>query len=159
MRDWYRQRAIEIAIALTLTVIAVSLALVRKAGAEQAELAVTNAWARPTVGVVGVVYFTVISKSDRADTLLSAVSAVAGAVELHETRRDGDVMGMRRLEAGLPIPPRATVRLAPAGVHLMLTDLKRHLEEGSNFPLTLTFAHQGAVEVEVSVNKTPPRSD
>ena len=49
--------------------------------------------------------------------------------------------------------------LKPGGIHVMLIGLKQPLREGETFPLTLTFAHAGALTVEVpvkAVGEIPP---
>jgi len=53
------------------------------------------------------------------------------------------------------LPARTTVKLAPGGLHLMLTGIKRQLKTGDKLPLTLTVEAQGGgrsvqkVEAEV----------
>ncbi|MCC6756118.1 MAG: copper chaperone PCu(A)C, partial [Solirubrobacterales bacterium] len=44
-----------------------------------------------------------------------------------------------------------TVTFAPGGMHLMLMGLGAGFDEGTHFPLTLTFETAGAVTVEVPV--------
>jgi copper(I)-binding protein len=47
--------------------------------------------------------------------------------------------------------PRGTTRAAPAGLHLMLIDLKQPLVAGTHFPLRLKFKNAGQTTVEVTV--------
>jgi copper(I)-binding protein len=61
------------------------------------------------------------------------------------------VMTMRGLADGLTIPPGATVRLAPSGYHLMLTELKQPLKQGETVTMTLKFAKAGDVVVPFAV--------
>jgi hypothetical protein len=49
------------------------------------------------------------------------------------------------------IPAGAVVALVPSGYHVMLVGLHQPLVAGGNFPLTLSFAKAGKIEVEVSV--------
>ena len=46
--------------------------------------------------------------------------------------------------AALPIELAKPVMLAPGGYHIMLMGLKRTLEQGDRFPVTLSFVKAGA---------------
>jgi copper(I)-binding protein len=50
------------------------------------------------------------------------------------------LMKMRPVVGGLEIKPGETVTLKPAGVHLMLLDLKHPLEQGKMVEATLQFS-------------------
>jgi copper(I)-binding protein len=67
-------------------------------------------------------------------------------------KMDGSIMRMRQLP-GIDLPAGGAVALQPGGNHIMLIGLKAPLKEGDKFPLTLTFAKSGKVEVEVIVEK------
>ncbi|MCK5712158.1 MAG: copper chaperone PCu(A)C, partial [Hyphomicrobiaceae bacterium] len=56
---------------------------------------------------------------------------------------------------GIEVPPHGTVELKPLSLHVMLMGLRKPLKEGEEFPMTLVFAKQGEVEVEVKVEKKP----
>jgi hypothetical protein len=64
---------------------------------------------------------------------------------------DGGVMKMRPVEGGLVIAPGKTVKLAPGGLHLMMTDLKSPLKQGEKLPVTLQFEKAGKVQVTLDV--------
>ncbi|MFT4012550.1 MAG: DUF1775 domain-containing protein [Paracoccus sp. (in: a-proteobacteria)] len=85
------------------------------------------------------------------DRLLAASSEVAGRVEIHEMTMQGDVMRMRPLPQGLPIPAGGRVLLRPGGTHLMFMDLKRPLVEGESVPLVLDFQRAGRVVLSLPV--------
>ena len=61
------------------------------------------------------------------------------------------VMKMRPVEGGLAIDPGKTVKLAPGGLHLMMTDLKSPLKQGDKMPVTLEFEKAGKVAVTLDV--------
>ena len=61
------------------------------------------------------------------------------------------VMKMRAVEKGLAIEPGKTVKLAPGGYHVMLTDLKSPLKQGDKLPITLEFEKAGKVQVTFDV--------
>ena len=98
----------------------------------------------------GGVFLSVENKGDSADRLLRVSTPVAGTAELHQMVLDGGVMRMRAI-AGLDVKPGARVVLQPGGYHVMLTDLKRPLQAGDSFPLTLGFEKAGSIEVNVMV--------
>lgn len=119
--------------------------------AAQAEIIVTDAWARASVlaSRPGAAYLTLTS--DEPDRLLEVTSPVAGHVMLHEVETDS--AGVTRMVhiVDLDVSPGAPVTLAPGDSHLMLMDLSRKLEEGESFPMTLVFEGAGKVTVDVPV--------
>ncbi|HET7261760.1 MAG TPA: copper chaperone PCu(A)C [Casimicrobiaceae bacterium] len=84
------------------------------------------------------------------DELVGVASPVADSAELHVMRMEGTVARMRPVGA-IGIPAGAVVALVPSGYHVMLVGLHQPLVAGGNFPLTLSFAKAGKIEVEVSV--------
>ena len=80
-------------------------------------------------------------------------SDVAKRVELHMVKMDDGVMRMRAAKDGVTVPANGSVELKPGGVHIMLMGLSRKLTPGQMFDLTLQFKHQGAVPIQVKVEK------
>lgn len=116
-----------------------------------AEVMVSEPWARASIlaNRPGAAYLTL--ESDIADRLMSLGTPVAGQVMLHGTETDANgVARMAHIEA-LDIEPGTPVTFAPGGMHLMLMGLTGKLDEGSTFPLTLSFQHAGEITVEVQV--------
>lgn len=115
-------------------------------------LAITNAWARPTLGRTpnGAGYLTITNHGQEADRLVSAQSPASSKVELHTIVAEGNVRKMRPIPA-IEIEPGRTVELKPGGFHVMLLGLKRPLSSGKTIPLTVTFEKAGSVTVEVAV--------
>jgi copper(I)-binding protein len=89
----------------------------------------------------GGVFLSVENKGDRTDRLLTVSTPVAGTAELHQMVMD----------AGLDVKPGDRLVLQPGAYHVMLTDLKRPLQAGDSFPLTLGFEKAGSIEVNVEV--------
>jgi copper(I)-binding protein len=116
------------------------------------ELRVTAPWARATAGPVktGAVYLTLSNHGKRADELVAVASPSARRATLHTHLMAGGVMKMRPLER-IEVGPGASSVLAPGGLHIMLMGLKAPLVEGGRFPLTLTFARAGTVEIQIEV--------
>jgi len=128
-------------------------------GAGNAQVTVTDAWARSTSAAqtTGAVYFSVESDSD--DTLVSASvpSSIAARAELHEqTANDDGSMVMRALTDGLALTAGQPAVFEPGGLHVMLVDLAAPLVIGATFDLTLGFDHADAVSVPVTVYETEP---
>ena len=94
---------------------------------------------------------TITNTGTTPDRLVSAKSAAAGAVQVHEMKMEGNVMRMREVDGGLAIAPGATVTLAPGGLHIMLMGLKAPLRQGEKVPLTLVFEKAGSIDVELAV--------
>ena len=69
-------------------------------------------------------------------SLVGAESPVAGTVEIHDMRMEGNVMRMREVSR-LALPPGEVVELKPNGYHMMLLDLKRPLKKGDLVPIRL----------------------
>jgi copper(I)-binding protein len=98
----------------------------------------------------GGVFLSVENNGVRTDRLLRVSTPVAGTAELHQMVVDAGVMRMRAV-AGLDVKPGDRLVLQPGGYHVMLTDLKRPLQAGDSFPLTLAFEKAGSIEVNVVV--------
>lgn len=113
---------------------------------------IADAWARPgRLNGVTAIYMNVLNGSADTDTLISLSSTAAELVELHETYElADDMMGMR--EAETPIfPGRAIVTMQPGGLHVMLMQLNRALNEGDEVDLILNFAVAGEITLTAPV--------
>lgn len=122
-------------------------------------LEISTPWARASVGTErpSAAYMTVRNTGDQPDRLLRVETPVAARAEVHAMVEEDDVMKMR--PAGdLEIPPGGEVRLEPGGLHLMLMQLERPLEEGATVPLTLVFERAGEVTVDAPVGGIGARS-
>jgi copper(I)-binding protein len=117
------------------------------------DLTIGHPWARATVAGVnnGVVYLTLINDGKNSDRLLKVSSPVAAGLSMHANIKDGDIVRMREVSS-IDIPAGRTVELKPGGLHIMLMGLTQPLKDGEMFPLTLTFANEGEVPVEVMVS-------
>ena len=123
-------------------------------------ITVDDGWVRATVqGQKATGAFMKLTAKDGAK-LVSASSAAAGVVEIHEMKMDKDVMKMAALPNGLDLPAGKTVELKPGGFHIMLMDLKMPLSKDTTVPLTLTFQDTAGKKtqqvVQVPVSTQPP---
>jgi periplasmic copper chaperone A len=117
------------------------------------EVTVKDAWVRGTVTgqkVTGA-FMQLSSTTDAA--LVDASSPSAKFVEIHEMKKEGDVMKMRAIDR-LPVPAGKSVDLTPGGYHMMLFDLKAPLNAGDVVPLTLTFEDGKGKKSTVDVKAT-----
>lgn len=117
------------------------------------DLTIAEAFSRATLpnAPVGGGFLTVTNAGSEDDTLVAASTAVAGRTEIHEMAMEGEVMKMRQLTDGLPIPAGETIELKPGGFHLMFMELTGPLVEGETFSVTLTFEKAGEIEVPISI--------
>ena len=116
-----------------------------------AQVAVTDPWVRGTVESQKATGAFMQLTASQPTTLVGVASPVAGVAEVHEMKMDGDVMRMRALPQGLPLPAGQPVALTPGGYHVMLMDLKATLPKDSTIPLTLTFKDAKGVESRVEL--------
>lgn len=127
---------------------------VTQLGYDPSDIVVANAWARATTPEEPAsnepvpasmpntaAYIVLINRGATDDQLLNVTAdpELVGASEIHEMKMEGEVMQMRPLPDGLPLPAGETVLLEPGGYHLMLIDLQQELYPGETLVLGLTF--------------------
>nr|WP_272213646.1 copper chaperone PCu(A)C [Marinicella sp. W31]MDC2879608.1 copper chaperone PCu(A)C [Marinicella sp. W31] len=117
------------------------------------DLEISGTFARATLpgAPVGGGFLTITNRGDTDDRLVSASSEVAGVVQLHNMRMDGDVMKMYQMPDGIPLPAHETVTLKPGGLHVMFMKLNGPLVEDSVIDVELTFEEAGKVTVAFPV--------
>lgn len=94
--------------------------------------------------------FVVFTNGEEADTLLSAQSPVAEAVELHTVTQQNGTVKMQPLSQ-VELAAKQIVHMAPGAMHLMLINVKQPLKVGDHVPLTLVFRKAGKITVEAEV--------
>lgn len=115
--------------------------------AESNGIAIREPWARQGTNGDNSAAYLAISNASSSDTLLSATGDVATAVELHNVVNDNGMMKMIPAEGGIPVAANGMQLLKPGSFHIMLIGLRKDLKSGDSFPLTLTFANAGPVDV------------
>jgi copper(I)-binding protein len=130
-----------------------------------AEVAITDAWARPSSAMAsaGAAYMTIQNNGTATDALVGASSPAATTVEVHETvvmgspapgaSGDGGMMGMQPVER-LEIPAGGSVELKPGSYHIMLIGLKQDLKVGDSIEITLKFEKVGEIKVTAAVRES-----
>lgn len=117
---------------------------------EPPAIGVDGAWARATApGQSSTAIYMTISNDGGADRLLG-VSTPAGQASVHSTSMDGGIMRMRPVYAA-DVPANSSLRLEPRGLHVMVTNLRRPLVEGSTVPVDLSFERSGEKRLAVPV--------
>ncbi len=110
--------------------------------------------AAPSAPVIG--GYAVISNAGGEDeTLIAAATSAAGRVELHEMILEGDVMRMRAIDGGIPVPAGGTAVLRPGGLHLMLMAPTGAAALGETRDVMLTFASGAELTVPFTVAQMP----
>lgn len=112
---------------------------------------ISNAWTRSaSKDGNGAVYFLLQNHSAGADELTAVSSDVAAAVEIHESKMEGDVMQMKQVTS-IPLDGKASVEFAPGGYHVMLIGLKQDVKLGDQIQITLQFVNHEDITINVPV--------
>ena len=124
------------------------------------DLELKGAWTRatPPAARAGGGYLEITNNGSETDYLVSGSVDFAERVEIHEMSMVNDVMKMRHLEDGLPIPPGETVALEPGSYHVMFLGMTKPLTAGEAVDVTLTFKNAGDVTLKMPVAKVGARS-
>ncbi|MTH33981.1 copper chaperone PCu(A)C [Paracoccus limosus] len=119
----------------------------------QGDLTLSDAYMRamPPHAPVAGAYVTIANAGSAPDRLISASSPRAGQVRIDEMIMQGEVMKMRALPDGLPIPAGETVTLQPGGYHLMFLEVPQSFTEGDTVEATLVFERAGRVTLPFEV--------
>ena len=93
-------------------------------------------------------YMVVCNRTDQPITIASVNTSIAGAVEMHETKRDkNDVASMSPVDA-IAVESNASAELRPGGKHVMLFDLQSAIGDGDLVPLTVTLQTGKSLTIE-----------
>ena len=135
---------------LTRTVFAAAIAVFAASSFAQTPVKVEGAWVRSTVpGQQGTTAFMKLTAQQPVQ-IVGVSTPVAGTADLHEMKREGDVMKMRPMSK-LDLPAGRAVELTPSGYHLMLQDLKQPLRSGTTVPLTLVLRDAKGVQSKLEL--------
>ena len=132
--------------------------IVRPCCAAAADITVTYAWVRATIGqgTVAAGYVTIVNTGETDERLIGVRAAGVAKAEVHRTTTgEGGVMRMRPV-AVLEIPAGGNLAFEGGGDHLMLTGIATPLKEDEEILLTLTFEHAGEVAVVARVARRDP---
>ena len=142
-------RAMQRALLLTISCVAVAAAASGSAGAD---VKPGKAWARATAPGAGVAaVYLAIQGGAREDRLVRVKTARAAMAQVHSVVTEAGIARMREMSDGVVIPAHSQVTFAPQGLHIMLMGLQSPLVAGERFVVTLEFAAAGQREVTVQV--------
>jgi len=146
-------------LSLTAAMLAALTVLSSSANAHEyktGDLTVMHPWARATAksAKTGAAYFIMMNAGTIADKLIDVRSDVALKTQIHLSSMTNGVMKMKHVD-GVSIPPNGNAELKPGGYHIMFKGLKAPFQANRTFPLTLVFENNGAVTVNVKVEKSP----
>lgn len=103
-------------------------------------------------------YMLIKNGGEQADRLVAVTSPDAERVEIHEMSMENDVMKMRQLADGLPLPAGETTELKSGGYHLMFMQPHRIFKEGETVSVTLEFEKAGKTELTIPVTNAKGQS-
>lgn len=141
-------------VAITIGLLAV-LIIFGGCNASNAGIVVSDAWVQlsPLPDRPAAAYLMLQNNTAQDDVLMSVDTDIAAASEVHESREESGVVRMVHLKQ-LDLPSGARIDLQPGGMHIMLIDLTRPLEQGDEVSITLTFANAGSIQVHAQVRES-----
>lgn len=114
---------------------------------------IENAWIRNSAeGMNTALFFDVVNNGTEPDTLYKVSSDLAELVQIHETVKDGDIMGMREVDF-VVIKPNSTFNFKPMAHHIMLIKLKEDMKENAVGEAILYFKQAGEIKIKAPVKK------
>lgn len=120
--------------------------------ATQGSITVADGWARVSSGPNSAIFMHMYNDGKTDDALVSAASNIAETTELHTHIKEGDVYKMRPVPHMLVNAGEKTT-LKPGGLHIMLLNIKRPINEGDKVPVTLTFKSGQVIHVDLPTKK------
>ena len=120
-----------------------------------ADISLENVRARDTKpGTNNSAIFMNIKNASDADVkLLSAHSSVCKSTEIHTHKMENGMMAMVKIDDAV-IPKNGETKLAPGGLHIMLMDLNKPVNDGDKVDLELKFSNGEVIKLDnVGVTK------
>ena len=110
--------------------------------ASTANITEVNPYARatPPNAPTSAVFTEIVNSGNTDRVIVGASTPAAGKAELQEVIKSGDLMEMRHIQK-LAITANGKLTLKPGSFHIMLFDLKKDMQPGSDIKVTLTFAN------------------
>jgi len=123
----------------------------------QPPVTVEDAWVRaaPPTATVTEGYLTLRNSTSGPLRVVHAESPQFERVEIHASMLHDGVAHMAPV-AGVTVPARGSVALAPGGLHLMLIEPTLSLAEGGKMILTLDFEDGWSIEFDATVRREAP---
>jgi len=155
MRDRGKDRGVENTFLRHYLIVLLAAYALSAAGCIQGAPAITiegqEAISSPVIVGAGSVFMRIVNAGSGDDTLLAARTDIPGTVvELHDFRN-----GRMVRTNSVRIPSKSTVRLRPAGPHIMIFKLPKDMKKGRGFRLTLMFEKSGEREISIAPAAVP----
>jgi copper(I)-binding protein len=111
------------------------------------QIKIGNAWMRPAnQGMNAALYLDISNLSSKDCDLVDVSSDIAKVVQIHETYKQGENLGMRKVKS-ITIKGKTTFHLAPGGFHVMVIRLKENLKVGDKKEFILTFRNHKTLKI------------
>jgi periplasmic copper chaperone A len=115
------------------------------------QIKIENAWLRPAnKGMNTALYFDINNLASKDYELTEVSSEIAKVVQIHETYKQGENMGMRKVES-IIIKGKTVFHLSPGGFHVMIIRLKENLRAGDKKEFVLSFKNHAKMRIIVFV--------
>lgn len=126
----------------------------REESGDSRQIIIKAAWVQegPPSQKITTAYMVIENRGSDDITLLSASTASARVVEIHEMQNQDGMMRMHKVDE-LRIPAGGLVELKPGAYHLMLIDLNQELKEDDSVTITLAFSKAVKKTIVVPVKK------
>ena len=122
------------------------------AGEEGTGVETHDPWARAALkDGTSAVYFLLHNHSTQADALVGTSSDVATTTEIDLSQTNANGVVEMIPQDSIALPEDAEVEVKPGGYHIMLIGLKKDLNAGDKFSLTLHFKHHEDIIMTVPV--------
>ena len=120
----------------------------------------SDAWIRSSApgAPTTAAYFRLRNNSDEDRRLVSAESAIAERVEIHEHMMQAGLMTMQSVDSVL-LAKQSTTEFAPGGLHIMFIGLKAPVTAGEVVRLKLQFANGSEQWLALMAHKQVPEGD
>ena|ERR1700722_20178518 len=115
-----------------------------------AEIKIVNPWVRASTGPNAALFMEIVNTSNKPAKLIAAQTKTASRTEYHSHYDDDGVMRMSKV-GFIEVPADGNTVLTPGGHHIMLLDINRPLEIGSNIHVICTFENKEAVDIVAPV--------
>ena len=111
------------------------------------QIKIENVWLRPAnKGMNTALYFDINNLTSKDYELTEVSSGIAKVVQIHETYKQGENMGMRKVES-IIIKGKSAFHLSPGGFHVMVIRLKEDLRPGDKKEFILSFKNHAKMKI------------
>lgn len=100
-------------------------------------------------------YMSFLNNGEQEDALISVTTPVAEKVEIINVIKENGQNKSNTLN-NLALAHDRPTPMRPGGMHLLMSGIQKPLMEKDRFPMTLTFAKAGKVDVEIIVHPPKP---